>query len=243
MLKVKQVSQIVGISVRTLHHYDEIGLLVPDTTTEAGYRLYSEENLKDLQQILFFKELGLSLKSIKEIITNPGFDHRDALMLHRKSLEEKKRAIVQMIETIDRTLDAKEGEIDMTDKKHFAGFDFSEGEQYEKEARDKWGDKAVDEAKGHVHKQETKMAERMNDIYRDLATMRDTEPTSQEAQQAIATWYVYLNELGTYSLDAFAGLGKMYVADERFKNNIDQFGEGLAAWMQQAMRAYAEQNK
>lgn len=87
------------------------------------------------------------------------------------------------------------------------------------------------------------MAERMNDIYRDLATMRDTEPTSQEAQKAIATWYVYLNELGTYSLDAFAGLGEMYVADERFKNNIDQFGDGLAEWMQQAMRAYAEQNK
>lgn len=87
------------------------------------------------------------------------------------------------------------------------------------------------------------MAERMNDIYRDLATMRDTDPASQEAQQAIATWYEYLNEMGTYSLDAFAGLGEMYVSDERFKNNIDQFGDGLAAWMHEAMRAYAEQNK
>ncbi|MFP3821825.1 MerR family transcriptional regulator, partial [Bacillus sp. SIMBA_008] len=87
---VKEVADLIGVSIRTLHHYDQIGLLTPQETTDSGYRLYSEENLEQLQQILFFKELDFSLKEIKEIITNPSFNRREAFILQKKMLIEKR---------------------------------------------------------------------------------------------------------------------------------------------------------
>lgn len=117
-MRVKEVADLVGISVRTLHHYDEIGLLVPGETTESGYRLYSNENLEMLQQILFFKELGFPLKKIKEIINNPSFNREEALMLHRKMLMEKRSRLDKVIATIDKTIQHTKGEIQMTNKEN-----------------------------------------------------------------------------------------------------------------------------
>ncbi len=96
-MKVKEVADLIGISVRTLHYYDEIGLLSPDKTTEAGYRIYSEKNLETLQQILFFKELGFSLKKIKEILDSPTFERQEALKLQHKMLLEKRSRLDKMI--------------------------------------------------------------------------------------------------------------------------------------------------
>lgn len=101
-MKVKEVAELIGVSIRTLHHYDQIGLLTPQETTDSGYRLYSEENLEQLQQILFFKELDFSLKEIKEIINSPSFNRREALLLQKKMLIEKRNRVDKMIETIDR---------------------------------------------------------------------------------------------------------------------------------------------
>lgn len=137
-MRVKEVADLVGISVRTLHHYDEIGLLTPGETTESGYRLYSNEDLEMLQQILFFKELGFPLKKIKEIINNPSFNREEALMLHRKMLVEKRSRLDKVIATIDKTIQHTKGEIQMTNKEKFEGFDFSHN-PYEQEARERWG--------------------------------------------------------------------------------------------------------
>ncbi|ASB67653.1 Mercuric resistance operon regulatory protein [Bacillus velezensis] len=101
-MKVKEVAELIGVSIQTLHHYDQIGLLTPQETTDSGYRLYSEENLEQLQQILFFKELDFSLKEIKEIINSPSFNRREALLLQKKMLIEKRNRVDKMIETIDR---------------------------------------------------------------------------------------------------------------------------------------------
>ena len=144
-MKVKEVADLVGISVRTLHHYDEIGLLIPEDMTQAGYRIYSEKNLEHLQQILFFKELGFSLKKIKEIMESPTFNRQEALTKQHQMLLEKRKRIDQMIWTIEKTIQHSKGDITMTNEEKFKGFDFSHN-PYEEEAREKWGDKAVDQA-------------------------------------------------------------------------------------------------
>ena len=241
-MKVKEVADLVGISVRTLHHYDEIGLLTPDEITESGYRVYSDENLETLQQILFFKELGFPLKKIKEIIYSPSFNRKEALEVHHHLLLEKRKQLDKMIETLEKTIRHSKGEIQMTNKEKFEGFDFSHN-PYEQEARERWGDKAVDDANQKAKNMTKFDQEKFNEIYRNLATLRHFSPDSKEAQAAIEEWYVFLNKLGDYSLDAFKGLGQMYVDDVRFTKNIDQFGEGLAEFMCDAMVVYADTNQ
>lgn len=241
-MKVKEVADLTGISVRTLHHYDEIGLLVPDEVTESGYRIYSSENLETLQQILFFKELGFPLKKINEIISSPTFDRKEALELHRKMLLEKRKRLDQMIETVEKTIQHTKGELEMSQKEKFEGFDFSHN-PYEEEARKLYGDKAVDEANQKAAGMTQDMQERFNDLYRRLADVRHTAPDSKEVQEAIGEWYILLNEFGSYSLDAFKGLGQLYIDDERFTKNIDKFGEGLAVFMRDAMAVYADTRK
>ncbi|UBR28517.1 MerR family transcriptional regulator [Bacillus sp. SD-4] len=210
-MKVKEVANLVGISVRTLHHYDEIGLLIPDETTESGYRLYSNENLETLQ-------------------------------LHKKMLLEKRARLDKVIATIDKTIQHTKGEIEMTNKEKFEGFDFSHN-PYEEEARERWGDRAVDKANEYAKGMSKEKQEEFNAIYRNLAVLRHGAPDSKEAQEAIKVWYDYLQNFSHYSLDAFKGLGQMYVADERFTKNIDKFGEGLAQFMCDAMEIYADRNK
>lgn len=174
-MKVKEVADLVGVSVRTLHHYDEIELLIPDETTESGYRLYSYNNLDTLQQILFFRELGFSLKEIKKIINSPSFNREEALIIHREMLLEKRNRLDKMLETIDKTLQHLKGEIEMTNKEKFAGFDFSRN-PYEQEARKRWGDAAVDSSNARIagmSKDEQRApVEEMEAIYRRLAALR-----------------------------------------------------------------------
>ncbi|UJL46800.1 MerR family transcriptional regulator [Virgibacillus sp. NKC19-16] len=245
-MKVKEVADLVGISVRTLHHYDEIGLLTPENTTKSGYRLYSQDDLETLQQILFFRELGFPLKKIKQIINRPSFNQHEALELHRKMLLEKRNRLDHMIQTIDKTIRYTKGEIQMSDKEKFEGFDFSHN-PYEQEARERWGDKAVEASNTKVinmSKDEKNAFEaEFNAIYRKLAEIRYEPPESDVAQEEIKAWYDFLNRIGNYSLDAFKGLGQMYVDDERFTKNIDQFGDGLAVFMRDAMAVYADRNK
>ncbi|MDL4843139.1 MerR family transcriptional regulator [Aquibacillus rhizosphaerae] len=247
VMKIKEVADIVGISVRTLHHYDEIGLLKPKTNN-TGYRLYSEDDLELLQQIMFFKELGFPLKKIKEIINNPSFDRKEALEVHRNMLVEKRSRLDKMIEMINKTIQHVNGEVNMTNKEKFEGFDFSYN-PYEKEARERWGDKAVDNSNVKIDSlsdnQQKLLSNKMNEIYRNLANLLEYAPESDKTQKAIKEWYDFLNnETGHhYSLEAFKGLGQIYVADERFTENIDKFGEGLAVYMCNAMEVFADRNK
>jgi len=245
-MKVKEVADLVGISVRTLHYYDEIGLLVPGKNAESGYREYSEENLETLQQILFFKELGFPLKEIKRIINSPSFDRQKALDAQNKMLLEKRKRLDKMIKTIGKTIQHSKGEIEMTNKEKFEGFDFSHN-PYEKEARELWGDAAVDEANAKIARlsefEKKEFADKFNAIFKKLAALRNLPADSGEAQAAIEEWYLILNEMGNYSLEAFKNLGQMYVNDERFTENIDKFGQGLAKFMRDAIAIYADTNK
>ncbi|MHC8515268.1 MerR family transcriptional regulator [Sporosarcina sp. ITBMC105] len=241
-MKVKEVAALSGVSVRTLHHYDDIGLLVPDTVTEAGYRVYSDENVATLQQILFFRELGFPLKKISELLSSPSFNRKEAFELQREMLIAKRTQLDRMIETLDKTVQSERGEITMTNEEKFKGFDFG-ANPFEQEARDRWGNAVVDRTNEKFSTFGKDAQEEMNEIYFKLAALRDKDPASEEAQKAIGEWYTFLNKIGDYSLEAFAGLGEMYVADERFMTNIDKFGEGLAVFMRDAMKVYAEKGE
>ncbi|MBC1361207.1 MerR family transcriptional regulator [Listeria welshimeri] len=246
-MQTKELAELTGVSVRTLHHYDKIGLLVPQKDEWNGYRIYSENDVDKLQQILFFKELDFPLKKIKQILDDPSFDKEVALTLQRHLLVEKKQRIEAMLNTLDQTIKNQKGEITMTNEEKFTGFDFSNN-PYEEEARKLWGDKVVDKANERVNnmnKQEQQtIKESFEAEFRHLASIRTVAPESEVAQEAMNHFFHYLNDTheNIYSLEAFASLGEMYVADERFKKNIDQFGDGLAIFLKSAMAIYAKNN-
>ncbi|HEY4551640.1 MAG TPA: TipAS antibiotic-recognition domain-containing protein, partial [Bacillaceae bacterium] len=172
---------------------------------------------------------------------------RDALELQRKMLLEKRARLNKMSGLVEKTIRHTEGEIHMSNKEKFEGFDFTHN-PYEQEARDRWGDEAVDKSiakAGKISKEQQKaVSEAWNTIYTRLAGLRHGSPESEEAQEAIKEWYTFLNSnFGSYSYEAFKGLGQLYVDDERFTKNIDQYGGGLAAFMRDAMAIFADRNK
>lgn len=247
-MTVKEVSNLVGISVRTLHHYDNINLLKPSMTSEAGYRLYSEDNIDRLQQILFFKTLDFPLKKIKNILDDPSFDKQEALFMHKKMLLEKKTQIEQIIQTIEQTEKHLKGEMNMTNEEKFKGFKFDD-DQYESEARSKWGDETIDNANKHINnwseEEKTSKEEEMNEIFRSFAEIRTESAHSEKAQLLVQRWYNYLNSNinYNYTLEIFNSLGEMYTSDERFTKNINQFGEGTAEYISKAISIYVKNHE
>lgn len=247
-MNAKKVAKITGVSVRTLHHYDTISILSPGRNPENGYREYSEDDMDRLQQILFFKECGFSLSQIKELLSNPSFDREKAFNLQKKYLLHEKRRIEMMLETLEKSVQNMKGRMTMSIKDKFHGFDFTNN-PYEDEARRLWGDKAVDQSNAHIkslsqNEQET-IAKGMDALFTDLAKIRKEAPDSATAQAAMAKMYSHFNaNFGfRYSLEAFAGVGQMYVTDERFTENVDKYGDGLAKFLSETMKIYAESQK
>lgn len=242
-MKIKELADIAGVSVRTLHHYDKIGLLTPDTNKINSYREYTDEDISRLQQILFFRQLNFKLTQIKEILDSPYYDKTEALQIQKSIILKEQARLNSILKLIDKTIISEKGEMMMTNEEKFEGVDFSHN-PYEEEAKEKWGSDAVDKSKQNLKKTGTKEAERrFNEIYTELANVRHLEPESEDAQQQIHEWYEFLNEIGDYSPEMFKGLGDMYVEDERFTKNINKFGDGLAQFMQQAMSIYYENHK
>ncbi len=247
-LNTKEVALITGVSVRTLHHYDSLGLLRPSRNSENGYRDYSSEDLDLLQQILFFRECGFHLAKIKMLLGSPSFDREKAFELQKKYLLNEKKRIETMLTTLEKSIKTQKGEIIMTPEEKFIGFDFKEN-PYEEEARRLWGDEAVDKSSAYIgsmsEKEQKDVGESFNELFRELAAVRTEPPTSDKAQKAMDKMFRYFNQnLGCkYSPEAFAGLGRMYVEDSRFTENIDKFGEGLSAFLAEAMDIYAKNIK
>ncbi|SHH95546.1 MerR family transcriptional regulator [Clostridium grantii] len=245
-LTVKQVAKLTGITVRTLHYYDEIALLTPATITEAGYRLYNDENLERLQQILFFREIDFELKNIKEILDNPDFDKVKALEKHKKLLELKRNRMEKLITLVDKTL---KGEKEMS----FKEFDMNEinkvKEKYKEEAKERWGDtEAYKESNRKTSKYGKEDWEEISKdsaiIYKGFADNMDKEVSSPEVQHFVQEWQNHITKyFYNCTKEILAGLGEMYVADERFTKNIDKYGEGLAEFMSKAIYYYCRAHK
>lgn len=248
--QVKEVAQLAGVSVRALHHYDELGILVPSARTAAGYRLYDDDDLLRLQQILIGRELGLSLEDIRRSLDDPSFDRRAALRAQRSELATRAHRTAEMIRAVDHALallegDAQEQPMTTTDMKSiFDGFDPA---QYEDEARERWGDTDAYQ----VSKQRTsryskadweRLAAEQAAIYADaVAAMRAGTPPDADAAMDIA-------ERHRLSIDRWfypcapamhRGLADMYEGDARFAENIDKHGAGLTPYLSAAIRANA----
>lgn len=245
------MAQLAGVSVRTLHHYDSIGLLVPEARTVAGYRLYTDTDLFRLQQILIGRELGLSLEEIRRALDDPRFDRKAALLDQRERLRERVRQTETMIRAIDVALDAldgcrKKGEMKMADL--FEGFDPS---RYEDEARHQWG-------KSEAFVESEKRTRRYTpDDWKALkaeqAAVYDDAYSALEAGQRPSDDAVMdIAERHRLSIDRWfypcshrmhSGLASMYESDDRFRQSIDRHGQGLTSFLAEAIRANAARHQ
>lgn len=237
MKTVKEVSNLTGVSVRTLHHYDAIGLLKPTRLTDSGYRLYDDTALTRLNAILLLRELEFPLKDIREILDSPGFDPISVLDDQIRLLELKREHLDRVI--AHARIIQQTGVMEL----NFKPYDTSEQERYAKEAKERWGNSDAYrefEQKGKS-KQENQLAgEAMMDIFREMGLLRDQSPASPEAQALVKRLQDHITaNYYTCTKQLLRGLGQMYTADDRFRENIDRSGgEGTAAFAGKAIEIY-----
>lgn len=243
MKTVHEVALLCGISVRTLHYYDQIGLLHPAGTTQAGYRLYGERELARLQQILFFRELDFPLKEIAAILDSPSFDQNRALISHREVLTLKRERLNGLIRLVDQLL---KGETNMSLKE----FDTTEIEQaqrrYAEEAAQRWGGteafaQSVKKTDRYGRADWARINAEAKSIFEAFAAQMQSAPDSPAVQQLVGQWREYLTaNFYDCTLEILGGLGEMYTADARFAKNLDAYGEGLARFLSEAIRCYCK---
>lgn len=233
-MKINEVAKLTGITVRTLHYYDEIGLLRPSKITEAGYRLYEDEALETLQQILFFRELDFPLSEIKKILTNSAFDKSEALHKHRELLAKKRDRLDGLINLVNDTI---KGEKTMS----FKEFDRTEiencKEQYAAEVKERWGEteafaQSEEKTSGYDSQKWKGLNDEGNDLLKAFATVSNHSPDSEAAQVLVQKWQAYITaNFYDCTTEILSGLGLMYVNDARFQENIDKNGKGTADFM------------
>lgn len=241
MRTVKEVSKLTGVSVRTLHYYDAIGLLEPTKITDAGYRMYDDTSLSRLQNILLFRELQFSLKEIKEILDSPNFNQEEAMAQQIKLLELQYKHIGELISF------AREIQTKGVKTMNFEAFDAKEIEQYKAEVKSKCGNskayqeyeqRAVSHSKHNYHK----FANEMTSLFTELGAMKQFPPTDKAVQEKIAALQAYINDnFYTCGNDILKELGEMYVCDDRFKKSIDRVGgEGTTEFVREAILIYCD---
>ena len=237
-LQIKAFAELTGVSVRTLHYYDEIGLLRPSYVEEQnGYRFYDEGSLERMQEILFYRELDFSLKSIAEILASPNYDKQKALAKQKRLLTLKKARLTRLIAALEQ---AEKGEITMS------AFDNSEYEiarqQYEDEAKQRWGGTAA-YREWEQKAPASDAAAGLMAVFGEFAAVKAAghTPDSDTAQRLVKMLQDYITANFYHCTeDILAGLGQMYVGDERFTNNIDSHGEGTAEFVAEAIKIYCK---
>jgi len=224
---VKQLAKLAGVSIRTLHLYDEMGLLKPSTRTEARYRLYGEKELLRLQQILFYKELDFPLQEIGNILNDPDFDLLTALESHKAVLNLRSKRIATLIVTIDKTIKTlKKGGTMLKPEELYEGLPKETAKAYRNEAIQKYGASAVNQSEHQLRKmskeQLAKLSSEQKEVKAKLASLIHEDPANDKVQQEVARHYEIIRKFwGTHgSTDSqaksYIGLGQLYVNDERF---------------------------
>jgi len=244
---VSQLATMAGVSVRTLHHYDQIGLLRPTARTAAGYRLYAERDLLRLQQILFFKEIELPLSEVRTILDDPQFDQVRALTQHRQALLKRGERLTQLLATIDKTIHTlTEGdETMMTDEELYEGFTKEQIERYKRETRERYDPALVAESERRVSRmsreQWAAIKAEGDQVTREIAALADRSPGDAEVQALMARHHAWIEHFYPCSAEVYRGLGKGYAETAEFRATYDRYRHGLADFMQSAMAIYADQ--
>lgn len=247
---IHQLAQLSGVTVRTLRYYDQIGLLCPARNSSNSYRVYGPSEVDLLQQILFYRELGIALKDIQQILYAPDYDKEKALSSHLKALLQKKQKIELLIQNVTKTISTWKGETDMSDHEKFQGFQKQRIEQneaaYGKELRERYGDPAIDASNQKfqgMDKAQWETAEALRTQYEALLkeALQQGDPAGETAQKACdlhRRWLCMFWKDGTYTKKAHQGIAQMYLSDERFKNYYEQLSPGCAQFFCDAINLY-----
>lgn len=243
-MRINEVAKVSEVSSRTLHYYDEIGLLKP-TKLENGYRVYTENDLDKLQQILFYKFLGFKLSKISEILNNKS-NKLEILEEQRQLILKEKSRYEQILNTIENTIKSHKGERNMSIEEKFSGFKLEDVKKYEQSAKEKYGEEVIEEAKNRQKGKEDIVNEKFNSVFRELAEYKrlGLELSDDKVQEQVDRLYSHLREYGfDCTIEVFSYIGKGYSTNPEFKNNIDRFGEGVAEYISKAIEYYVNRHK
>jgi DNA-binding transcriptional MerR regulator len=245
---INKLAQLAGVTTRTLRHYDEIGLLTPRRTSSNGYRIYGSAEVDRLQQILFFREMGMPLDEIGRLLASKGFDGTAALESHLKTLQARKAQLDRLIGTVQRTLAAAKGETTMQDSEKFDGFKrdlvANNEAEFGAEVREMYGDEVVEKSNaqwmGMTQQQYDEMQQIAGELSRALqAAVGKGDPAGAEGQAIAELHKRWLGSAwGTYSKEAHIGVTQMYVDDERFARYYNDITPGAAEYLRDAVKHY-----
>jgi len=242
---INQLAKLSGVTVRTLHYYDEIGLLKPSSIHRNGYRSYEKKELLRLQQILFFRELDFPLADIKKILDKPDFEIVGALRRHKDLMKLKQKRFDKLINTIDKTIKHMAKQQNMKDEELYDAFNDPDVKRYQEEAKQRWGN--TDAYKQSMKKVGKLTKAQMEKIKKDgieltkkLAACMDKEITDKEVQKLIGQHYKNIQFFYDCPLEMYRNLGKMYMDDPRFTAYYDKHGKGLASFMRDAIAHFCD---
>ena len=235
-MQIKEFAELTGVSVRTLHYYDEIGLLKPsEVDAQNGYRFYDEKSLERMQEILFYRELDFSLKTIAQILSSPDYDKQQALTRQRKLLLAKKERLEQLINALDG-LEKGEGFMKNNEYEKLKN-------EYAEEVRQRWGSTDAYKESQQRNTDFNKAAVLLDEVFEEFAELDRSgiSPDDEAAKiQVEKLQRCITDNFYTCTNEILAGLGQMYAADVRFKTNIDKHGEGTAEFVSQCIKSYCK---
>lgn len=239
---VSQLATVAGVSPRTLRYYDQIGLLQPRRQPGNGYRAYDEPAMLRLQQILFLRELDLSLDEIRTALGRPDFDLVRALEAHRVALRARQERLARLVATVERTLQHLKGELEMEDRQLFEAFDEAKQAEYEEQARQQYGEDQVRESQrrwaSYSKEQKEAIGQESNAVYREILAAMPLGPESAPAQAGVAHWHQHLRYFYEPTVEVLLGLGDLYNDQPEFAANFRRIHPNLASFLRQAIQVY-----
>lgn len=241
-LTIKKLADIAGISVRTLHYYDEIGLLKPQFRRDNGYRYYGEKEVILLQQIMFFRELGFRLDEIRSFISNPGFDVTEALKQHKKLLIKKDKRLKDLVNNVERTISNMGKQSGMNIKEFYQGFSEKQIEKYREEVKRRWGSKTLEESEKRVldmgREKFIALQAEGGKIFKAIMENMSEGYDSRYVQDLIVEWRKWLENFHHYSDEEVVELGRAYSQHPDFIKFFQQYSDDLPIFLTRAIEHY-----